>query len=339
MKYLLLISTLIILITANCYGQTGTEDFKIELSAFKVQKNSYKAIHLVDVRPDKTNLGVVQLGAFNKKVFVVPKVPMDEQFQDLFHSLTETKGEKDLFLLLRQFNFAEVSSATSEKGYCHIRAVLFTKAGDRFQKLDAIDTVVVVKSLDVTRSLLRQGSKTFTDFIAGNLNKEPDVDVSYSSQEVVNFDIIEKQKLPLYITTDYKSGIYKSFKSFIEQQPDEQNFSVEFYKNQKPKAVKLNRGKVEKLTAKEFYAFVYEGVPYISSGSAYYPLTKRDNDFYFISKASVAPNTTEVMLASAFFGVLGGLIASTPGSALFEMKIDHLTGGFIRTEKIKSKNN
>ncbi len=84
------------------------------------------------------------------------------------------------------------------------------------------------------------------------------------------------------------------------------------------------------------YAFVYKGQPFVATEYGYYPLQKINDDFYFTGKAKVTANTGDVIAASLFFGIIGGLIASN-SEATFEMKIDHLNGGFIRLKEIEPK--
>jgi hypothetical protein len=52
----------------------------------------------------------------------------------------------------------------------------------------------------------------------------------------------------------------------------------------------------------------------------------------------VTAKTGDVIAASIFFGIIGGLLASD-ANATFEMKIDHINGGFIRTKEIRNDTN
>lgn len=119
--------------------------------------------------------------------------------------------------------------------------------------------------------------------------------------------------------------------------PDEEMLAVEFAKDGKPVAVKRmnEKGKMERIYAKGMYAFVYAGQAYVATDLGYYPLLKKDDDFYFTGKAKATASSGDVAMASLFFGVLGGLIASSPGNAVFDMKIDYSGGGFVRLKERK----
>jgi hypothetical protein len=339
----LLTAVLGFLAATTALAQSATQDFIIALPTEKATASLYKTVKLVDGRTNPQNLGIVQLGAFNRKARVVAETPLSEQLSRVMDALTSgaTTGSGELFFLLRQLSFAEVTGAMSERGYCHFRAALFARKGEGFQKLDAVDTVFLVKGMDVTKGLLRQGSKAITGFLSANLSKEPTDTVTYSSNDVVNLDALEKGSLPLYNTDVYKEGLYKTFAAFSQQAPDETAFAVDLSKEGKPSAVKTmnEKGKMVKVNKKDLYAFVFKGQPYIVTEYGFYPLAKKGGDFHFTGKAKVTANSGDVLMASLFFGVIGGLIASSPGAALFEMKIDHLSGGFVRIKEVTAPGN
>jgi hypothetical protein len=66
-------------------------------------------------------------------------------------------------------------------------------------------------------------------------------------------------------------------------------------------------------------------------------LEKRDNDFYFIGKSWVPATSAEVFTSGLFFGLIGALAASGGSTDFFELKLDHLSGGFIPVRPAKQK--
>src|SRR5687768_10485031 len=128
-------------------AQGKTEDFQISLPEEKITGSLYNSIQLLDIRNDTASLGIIQKGAFNKRVTVVAKTPLAIQFVNVVNAFTDNTAKSgELLLLLRQFNFAEVTGAMSEKGYFQFRAILFAIENGKYNKLGAIDTVVLVKS-------------------------------------------------------------------------------------------------------------------------------------------------------------------------------------------------
>lgn len=329
-----LTSILILLICADLLSQKRTEDFEITLPEQKVQNSLYNKLTFFDSRYDTSNMGIVQLGAFNKKAKVVPEIPFSVQLQNVMHSLTDaTAKDGELFFLLRHFNFAEITGAMSERGYCHLKADMFSYTGEYYKKIASIDTVVLIKAMDVTRAMFRNGSKTITNFIASNLLREAEDSAGYSLRDVMNLDAFEKRKIPVYNTVAYTDGLYTNYKSFMNQVPDKK-ISVEM-KGQKISSVKAadESGDMKKVKGEDIYAIVHNGQPYIATDYGFYPLQKTSDDFFFTGKAKVTANTGEVLVAGFFFGVIGTLIASN-AKATFEMKIDHSSGGFIRLREV-----
>jgi hypothetical protein len=317
------------------HAQTKTEDFKITLPESKVSGCLYNSIRLLDIRNDTTDFGIVQKGTFNKKVKVVAETAIATQFNNLLNAMIDNTAQNgELLLLLRQLSFAEVIGAMSERGYFHFRAVLFANKNGGYKKIETIDTVVLVKAMDVTKKMFRLGSKTITDFIASNLTKEVTSDFSLLLDQLPSIDSIEKSRLPLYTATTYTDGLYYNFQSFVNQQPDETGVSVKFDKKGKVQKISYvnKKGQASDIENQFIYAFVYEGKLFISGEFACYPLEKRGNDFYFTGKANDA-KSGDVVAATAFFGIIGGLMASS-ATSIFEMKIDHLSGGFIRIKEV-----
>jgi hypothetical protein len=106
---------------AQLFSQSRTEDFEIGSPELKVSNSLYTTIQYVDSRYDTTSMGIVQLGAFNRKARVVPKIPFATQLTNTVHALIDnTAKDGELLFQFRQFNFAEVTGAVSEKGYCYI---------------------------------------------------------------------------------------------------------------------------------------------------------------------------------------------------------------------------
>lgn len=320
------------------FAQKGIKDFEISIPNEKVAGSIYNTLQVVDIRDDTTHLGIVQLGAFNKKVFVMAERPLQEQMQAVVRALNGTDAQDgELLMLIRQFSFAELTSTFSEKGFYHFRAAIFVKKETGYQQLDALDTALVVSSMDVTRAMFRKGSEVITNFIKANITKSEGKEQLLSFNQVLAIDNREKAGLAVYNTMSYKDGLYKTYKSFADQTPDEQNISVEFSLDNNIKTVRTatGKGKFERILSKNMYAIVYEGKPYIATSYGFYPLKKRKGDFYFTGKEKMSADSKDVLLAGAVWGITGALLASSPQHTFFDMKIDHVSGGFIRLREVK----
>jgi hypothetical protein len=337
-KFLLTLLLLFIFSEKKLAAQKDSRSFEISLPETKVPGSIYNKIFFIDSRLDTTQMGIVQVGAFNKKVKVISEKPLAIQIADIFDFLIDSTAKNgELLLQLRQLSFAEITGAVSEKGYCYFRAGLYTVKNDRYKKLNFIDTVILIKSMDVTKSLFRNGSKIITSFISDNLLQQPANDEAFSLHDLIAIDSIEKSSIRIFYDSSWQDGLYTDWLSFKNQQPSKK-ITAEI-KDGKLTSVKAENleGKMAKVKSKEVYAVVYNGQPFIATDYGYYLLEKRNNDLFFTGKAKVTANAGDVIAASLFFGIIGGLIASDTES-VFEMKIDHLNGGFIRLKEIKTIN-
>ena len=66
----------------------------------------------------------------------------------------------------------------------------------------------------------------------------------------------------------------------------------------------------------------------------FYPLTKKNNDFYFIGKSSQFTNTAAVAAAGAAFGIIGAAIASTEATDTYLFRLNYKKGKLLPIKKI-----
>ena len=317
------------------FAQNTTREFEISLPETIIQNSLYHAIEFLDSRTDTSQLGIVQLGAFNNQAKVISKIPFSTQLGNVMRSLTDSTAKNgELLFQLRQFNFAEISGAVSEKGYCYLRAELYSKNDNDYRKIASIDTCVLIKAMDVTKALFKSGSQLLTNLIADNLLKDAHESDAYSLRNIVKIDSLEKRKIRVYNIDTYTDGLYYSYESFKNQVPDKQ-ITVETKKDGSISNVKISddNNLMVKVKSKDVYSVIYKGQPFIASDYGYYPLKKENDEFYFTGKAKVAGNSSDVMAAGFFFGVAGALLAVNV-KATFEIKLDHINGGFIHCREI-----
>jgi hypothetical protein len=330
---------LLLCITCTLHAQKRTEDFQLKVPAQKITNSLYNKITILDSRNDTTNFGVVQLGVFNTKARVVPKVPLAIQLQQSLDSITNLNaGQGELLLQLRRYTLAEVTSSVSERGYCFFRANLYSKENGVYKKLNSIDTIITFKAGDVTQKLLVKGGNAITDFVAANLALQATGETSYNLNHVQKIDSVEKSKIKLYNADQYVNGVYKTYTAFKNQEPTFPDISAKEEKGVLSKVkIKTANGE-EKIKSKDVYAVVYDGEPFIATDYGYYHMYKIDDNIIFTGEVKVTANAEDVMAATFMLGILGGILASNT-SDTFEMKIDHVNGSFIHLRKIPRPDN
>lgn len=324
---------------STLFSQDRVKKFEISIPNNRISNSLYHSIVFLDSRMDTTNMGIVQLGAFNNNAKVVAAIPLSSQLTKLIQSFTDASAkEGELLFQLWNLEFAEMTSLYDETGSCYIKAGLYSKDNTRYQKLACMDTMFIVKKFDVTEVILNNGSKIISDFIAGNLLKKANDSIYYTFKDIVKIDSTEKRRIKVYNVERYAEGLYYNYESFKNQKPDKHIF-VETKKNGKISCVKTNdaNNMLTKVDPKTIYSIVYNGKPYIATKYDYYPLEKFEDDFYFTGRIKEAVTSGEIIDATLMFGVAVGLLASIPSTAIYEIKLNHKNGGFIRLREIKYK--
>jgi hypothetical protein len=323
---------ILIFIQLSLYAQGKTEPFGLVIPVQKLSGSLYHSIVFIDTRVDSTHMGYVKTGAFDTKTNVVMREPFSEQVNRVLHGYTDqTARDGILYLCVRNFFFTELTHTVVNTGSFHFRASLYTPVQSGYCKINEIDSFVFVKAMDATNGLLNGANNVVLGFIKDNLRAKPRDTICYTLAEIRNPDSTEKSKLKLYNTSSFTEGLYSSYKSFSAQIPDNQ-LTVEEKKN-KIKEVRItdNSGNLVEIKPALVYALIYKGIPYISTSFGYYPLTKRNNNFYFTGRAK---DETDMGMAM-MFGVAGALLSEL-GTSTYEMKLDHHTGRFIQLREITS---
>jgi uncharacterized protein with FMN-binding domain len=327
-----LILVILFFTTKYSFSQQKTEAFHLSLPAKKIANSLYNTLYFIDARSD-TTMGLVQLGAFNRVARVVTRVPFTEQLNNVMRLLIDTTAQNGRLLFqLKDLTFSELTNTFNEYGFCHVMAKLYVVLNGTYQPLNLIDTLIVVKSIDVTNGVLKKGASAINNFIAENLTQIPSDTTQYSFADVRNIDNIEKLAIPVYNASTYKDGLYKTYTAFKNQSPDE-SIEVEM-KTNKIASVQIiyTNGKTQNVKPQFIYGIVYNGQPYIANSNyGYCRLQKINDDFVCTGYARVNQNNNS---AALMFGLVGALIAGNGSTAKFEMKVDHINGGLIKLRQL-----
>ena len=318
-------------------SQQLPEDFRIHLPKETIHHTLYNRFSFLDSRYDTTDMGFVLTGATNRKSKVITTIPLATQLADVFQHLSGNDPDTgELLFQLRRLQFYQFLNTGNEKGYCNMRVCLYKKSGDGYIETAFTDTVLEVKATDARRPIFEKAGQFITDFIADNsLHKEPP-GTTYSFENIVAIDSIEKENIPVYQAATYTDGCYKTFSSFKNMMPDGP-VSVEM-RDGKVDVVKTTgqKGELTKiLYPKDVYAIVFNGHPYIGSNYGFYQLNKVNGDFVFTGKAPTLTSNSGSEFANRFFFGITGALFEPRQTSLYNIKVDHLTGQFVILDEIK----
>jgi len=325
------LTSLLICTTVLCTvkGQNRTENFKLILPKTKVPNSIYRSIEYQDVRLDPSSLGIVQLGLLNSKAHVGLKEPFEDQLQNVINSYIDSSAEDGkLLFVVRRFIFREVTKATSETGYFYIRGSLFANENETYRMISDLDTIIQFKAMDVTQRLLRTGSKIIVEFIGQHLQAKPSGLDSLSHYAALHIDSIRKLSVPVYNVNIFKDGVYRDYDEFKAQSPGITDFRPVTKSDQIKKILGKNAaGEENRIDKKDIYAVVTNGKPFIATRFGFYPLEKKDDDFYYTGKIK-AYNPGAALMGGILFGLAGAMIAGS-GSEVAHLKLDYVNGMFV----------
>jgi hypothetical protein len=329
---ILLCTAIIVLSCLNLHAQRV---YKFELGPANIKtKSLYNSIAVADFRRDTTSMGFVLSGMSDRFTKVSPAVPISKQYSKLLSSVTDsTGGNGKLLLLITRLLFAERENTFPQEGYFNMRANLYAKIAKHYQKINTIDTLIKINSINATKALFKTADQVMADFLIKNLTAEPSGPI-YLSYDLLNIYTTEKSETALYSTFNYTNGLYYTYKSFKNQTPDKQIIVDSADINSGQVRTIEGNGVTSKVKTSAVYALVYKGHPYVVSEGHYYPLTKRNNDFYFTGKAPNLILPGDEIVAEIISGWPKYYFFLNGPTATYEMALDYKSGAFIRMKKI-----
>lgn len=315
-----------------------TEDFNITKPEYTTQSN-FSHLQIIDSRKDTANYGIVQKGAFNKRALVQPKIPIAVQLDSIFHLLkanAATTPQDTLVIQLRDMKFAEITESFKETGYFFLRANAYLKKGQTYSEVNSTDIIETVNAMDVTQKNYKNASRIINDFMGKAMSAKASPDRTFTREQIVNMDKIEKQAIPLYAAEKLTDGIYVGYFGFKDQVPNYTDFKVERNKKGDVRGVKFldHKGKYTSIGSDRMYGFVENGMPYIATEYGFYPLIKREDDYFYTGRVRATGDTATIVAATMMFGIIGGIIASN-NSETVEIMIDHITGATVTQTRVK----
>jgi hypothetical protein len=305
----------------------------------KPVRSLYRSIDFLDARQDTSMIGVLGVtdkGGVARLVLATPVLP---QLTNVLNTLTKgPAGDGRLLFQLKRFSFAERTRAR----YCYLSAVLYAQTDGRFLQLSSLDTTLVIAASFVRGELEKKASEMLGSFIAHSIILRPAAGApACDTAGLAGIDSIRKRQIPAYNTSSYTEGFYSDYTAFMHQTPDLKG-DVRTKQDGTVSSFKVHGEKWRGDQERHIFAFVYRGAPYIVTHFGFYPLEKKDDDFYFTGKLRVAPTSGEktgtVLIGALAAGVTGAVLADalTTERALYRVLIDYATGEFIHLAVINS---
>lgn len=302
------------------------------LKKCKQVKSLYKSIDFLDTRTDTSCIGILK-ATQKKTVRAVLLTPVQPQLATLLDKYAAPgAGDGELLFQLRRFSWAEPFKTR----YVYLAATLYARRGDRYLRLANLDSAIVVTfASEVENELIDQCEHVLYNFLAKNIGSAPAEGVSYSMDDLLHIDSLEKRQIPVYNSPAYVDGLYGTYEAFKVQQPDLQG-EVKTHDDGTPSAIKVaDRHWKEKHD--HIYALVYKGVPYMVTHLGIWPLQKDGDELYFTGRLRTAITDGERGAASFMVGMIGEAAVASAGDRLVcKSMIDHQNGEFIHLKVMET---
>jgi hypothetical protein len=331
-------SLLFFAIISAVSAQEKIKYFDLSYTDKKIENSLYSNIKFLDSREDTSGMGIVRVGTLNKEAVVRSNGSFQGQLENLLSQINGSNtSQNNLLFQLRRLKFVEKAGEGKEYGYIFFRANLFSINDEIYNKIASIDTFIVVESIDVTKPLMEEGNNAIVNFIKSGLVVKPNIVSSITMKEIMSIDSIEKLKIKVYNVESYTNGVYKTFMAFKAQTPDYTLFSITFEDGEITEIkAKSRKGKIKKIKSDNVYAIVNNGKPFVSALFGYYPLVKNNNDFYFIADDKLNFVKGQIVKNGSIFSNAEYIYSPLPITSVFEIKIDHVNGKFMRVREMKN---
>lgn len=302
-----------------CSSFSFAQEHYLELNPACPNTHSpFNKIQVIDNLPNKALLGFVQKGAFNRREQIRYEGSLADTLGKYFiMNSSPTQKSRELVLMVNELFLSETTGNLSESGSLKLSVRLFAeKENGNFSELFSVDSVYTIKSMDVTKRLLRSVNEQFckiSERVSNIPLDEIEKGVDYKLSDLYMLDNLEKLYIPFYVAEKPLKGIYKNYKALKMNVPDD---ACEiFVDTENPKKVKVY--KVYKVKNRKFrleteaiYAVCDGEKIYKATSYGYFEVSKTGTDFFYERPASISEANTGAVIGGAAFGLVGAVLAS-----------------------------
>ncbi|MDJ1497625.1 hypothetical protein QNI19_32095 [Cytophagaceae bacterium DM2B3-1] len=316
------------------------------------QKGNPPAFHIirvVDARPLKTHIGIVQRGLVNTKAQAFLKGGVEKQLLDFFHrslpqpSLPQSNASLPMIVRVHQLSIAEKTTFSSETATAAVVIDFICSKDDSLHLLYQASSLVTKGGLDVTASHDDNIARALGECVEKFINYASPYDWQsllaqslYLSEGELYTPMISEDKLPnmpIFQDTVLMRGIYHSLIEFQNNSPSgQQPFITQTQERngrQWNDAQKVTPYHVlpdgSKKEVKKVWGFSDGESAYIYFQKDFFPLRKQAGSFIFDAYAPV--DGASVGAAGVMGGAIGGAIAgAATANRRQTYQLDVLTG-------------
>lgn len=339
--------SLLLLITAFIVQTTNAQEpkyFHLQTNGSTISSSVFSKVEIVDSRLDTSaRVGYInRVKVYNGQILTLQRSLKDELASVVTKLInTASKQEGTLLIDVRKFYFTEVYDGNvANFGEFKYDITCYLKRDSLYLKMFSIDSSVLLsENIYKEKNLPDSMHETVCRFIqqaAGFDLAKLDASKALTHYEIEHASELEKKVIPVYNVAIPKKGLYTSYEDFKNNRPSTGQVVIEQKKGfSRPLIYEMKEnGKKGKEILHKYYYVVCDGERmFVSNKYGLYPLTKKDNDFYFTGEG----RELDDVYSKAFARSLSryATVNAKNDYAIFDFMIDHQTGGFLAVRKVK----
>lgn len=324
-----------LMVSTLCFAQK-TEPIKLSQN-IKDKNSRTKSLNLLDIRTDK-DLGTV--------IYKDESVQMKFSNEDLknhvetwFADDNKARGSNDITILLEEIKITNFQNTGLTK--LKVKVSSFINRNGKYFFISRYYNTLDFNS-KLTPNIPKQVSSSISDILSSFINQSYAHTVLRTpipEAELKDYEVILEKNMKFMTSPELTNGVYKDFKSFSEQKPQEGYY---IGKNKKGKVIGVKDQNDLLVLTEEMYGYVEDGKAYRSTPVGFLELNKDDRGYYIVSsRQELYPknSNTGAMIGGMTGGLVGGLIGAAIDSgsktgrngntALSNVYIDSLTGDYV----------
>ncbi len=315
--------------------------------SLKPVHSPFTSVIVIDKRESDQLLGFVQKGAFNKVTPIKFNGNLCDSLSAFFTSDENGIPYRSLVILFYELFLNEKTGGLSESGRMQLAMRLFSNdETGKFRELYTIDSVINVNAMDVTKKLLNSFSEQLGK-IASHISENPVNFLpnapGYFIDEFTQIDSLEKLRIPIYNTDQFKPGLYVDYDHFKRNEPDTSYITLDTTElNVKVYQWDSKRKKKYRIDYATVYAACDGNTMVKATKVGFYIMNKIGFDFYFRGQTSfsiASNNNSGLAAATLAFGLIGYAIVSgmNKSESIFQYKINYRKGNSIPLLKLQKE--
>ena len=321
----------LLLILISCVSGFGQTKISLKNQSINYDVLRFHIEKIIDGRPLKTNIGVVQRGMNNAPRIADFEDSLENEMMSLIAPLKESDGPLlKIAMRIDQLKITEFTTVTREYATASLSIDFFLVLENELYFIARKSSHIRSHGLDVTHqhdnNIAAVTEKILQEFNSLNLENATIAEDPVHWNDVASFQPKELPPSDIF-NGDYPDALYLSFTSFLENEPD----ITEGYKVEEGSQLSINWLDERLKPAEPVYAIAYKGQLYKYYDKGFRLIERRGNKLLFLGKLHTDPGKAARNYA---IGGLAGM-AATNSKVAMRYEINLNTGeitelGYIR---------